>query len=340
VVAVKRVVVEDFGGPDVLKVVDDEDPRPGPNEVSVRVLAAGVSFTDMLIRAGSYLGLPKPPFTPGYELVGVVEEVGADCETLRPGDRVAALTVYGAYAERVCVAEDNAVHVPADLDPAETVSLVLTYVTAQQLLHRAAKVKRGESVLIHGAAGRVGTAVLELGLPAGLHVYGTASRTGCQLVERLGGVPIDYTREDFLARVREMTGDGVDVVLDGLGGGVSLRSYRALCSGGRLVIYGHHATLADGRKSRRGWAAWYAATAYVGLAGLLSPRRSVLGYRIAKLRDRHPDWFRDDLRHLAELLRKGKVHPVIAERLPLTKARRAHELLQRSSLSGKLVLVP
>jgi hypothetical protein len=153
----KRVVVDHFGGPEVLRVVEEEDPRPGPGEVRVRVLAAGVSYTDAMLRAGSYLGVPNPPFTPGYELVGVVEELGPGSTRLRVGDRVGALTVWGADAERVCVPETGAVEVPEDLDPAEVVSLVFIYMTAYQLLHRTAKVKSGEAVLVHGAAGRVGT---------------------------------------------------------------------------------------------------------------------------------------------------------------------------------------
>ena len=336
----RRIVVNEFGGPEVLEVVEEDDPRPGVGEVCVRVLASGVSFTDQLLRAGTYLGGPKPPFTPGYELVGVVEEVGPGCSDLRPTDRVAALTVWGSYAERTCIPETQAVKVPADLDPAEVVSLVFPYMTAYQLLHRSAKVKRGEAVLVHGAAGRVGTAVLELGALAGLRLYGTASATDRALVERLGAVAIDYRNEDFLVRVRELTGEGVDVALDGIGGALSLRSFRALRPGGRLVVFGHYSTLAHGRRSRRGWITWYASTATVGLWGLLSPRRRVLAYRIAKLRDRHPDWFREDFLALLELRREGKLHPVIAERLPLTEARRAHELLERSAAKGKLVLVP
>jgi len=355
----KRVVVDHFGGPEVLRVVEDDAPRPGPGEVRVRVLAAGVSFTDAQLRAGAYLGVPKPPFTPGYDLVGIVEQLGPDCTRLREGDRIAALTVWGADAERVCVLEENAVEVPADLDPAEVVSLVLTYMTAYQLLHRTAKVKRGETVLVHGAAGRVGTAVLELGAVVGLRMYGTCSARDVAAVERLGGVAIDYQHEDFLARVRELPGKGVDVVLDGLGGKISLRSFRALRPGGRLVVYGHSATLVHGHKSRRGWIEWYAATATVALWGLLSPRRRVSGYRIQKLREGHqviprgsrrplpvgggprdPAWFREDFRALLELLRRGEIHPVVAERLPLANARRAHELLESSAAKGKLVLVP
>ncbi|HEU4541607.1 MAG TPA: medium chain dehydrogenase/reductase family protein [Jiangellaceae bacterium] len=356
----KRVIVDRFGGPEVLRVVEDDDPLPGPGEARVRVLAAGVSFTDAQLRAGTYLGVPKPPFTPGYELVGGVEELGPGCSRLREGDRVAALTAYGAYAERVCVPEAEVVEVPEDLDPAEVVGLVLTYMTAYQLLHRMAKVKSGETVLVHGAAGRVGTAVLELGAVAGLRLYGTASARDRAAVERLGAVAIDYQSEDFLARVRELTGDGVDVVLDGLGGAVSLRSFRALRPGGRLVVFGHYSTLAGGRKSWRGWVEWYATTAGVALWSLLSPRRQVFAYRIQRLRDsrqllpvagrrparlvgggpRHPEWFREDFRVLLELLRRGEIHPVVAERLPLTDARRAHELLEQSASVGKLVLLP
>lgn len=345
----ERVVVDRFGGPEVLRVVEEADPRPGPGEVRVRVLASGVSFTDALIRAGTYLGGPKPPFTPGYELVGVVEELGPGCSSLREGDRVGALTVWGANAERVCVPEKYAVEVPEDLDPAEVVSLVFPYMTAYQMLHRAARVQPGETVLVHGAAGRVGTAVLELGMLAGLRLYGTASARDLAAVERLGAVAIDYRNEDFLARVRDLTGGkGVDVVIDGIGGAVALRSFRALRRGnpvrgdpgGRLITMGNYATLAQGRKSWRGWLEWYPATAAVALWGLLSPFRRVLGFRVQKLRIDHQDWFREDFGVLLELLRRGEIHPVVAERLPLSDVRRAHELLEQSAAKGKLVLVP
>jgi NADPH:quinone reductase-like Zn-dependent oxidoreductase len=231
--------------------------------------------------------------------------------------------------------------------------------TAYQLLHRTAEVKHGETVLVHGAAGRVGTAVLELGAVAGLRMYGTCSARDRAAVERLGAVAIDYRNEDFLARVRELPGKGVDVVLDGLGGALSLRSFRALRPGGRLVVYGHSSTISNGHRSWRGWIEWYGATATVALWGLLSPRRRVSAYRIQKLREGHqvipmgsrrplpvgggprdPEWFREDFHALLELLRRGEIHPVVAERLPLSEARRAHEMLESSAAKGKLVLVP
>jgi NADPH:quinone reductase-like Zn-dependent oxidoreductase len=344
----KRVVVGRFGGPEVIEVVDEDVPRPGPGEVRVRVLAAGVSFTDALIRAGTYLGGPKPPFTPGYELVGVVEELGPGCSRLRVGERIGALTVWGADAEAVCVPERYAVEVPEDLDPAAVVSLIFPYMTAYQMLHRTARVARGETVLVHGAAGRVGTACLELGAIAGLRLIGTASARDRGAVERLGATAIDYRNEDFLARVRELTDDGVDVVIDGIGGIVSLRSFRALRRGdpfvgdpgGRLIVMGNYNTMTQGRRSWRGWLEWYPATAAVWLWGLLSPRRRVSAYRVQKLRIDHQDWFREDLLTLLGLLRAGRIHPVVAERLPFADARRAHELLEDTAATGKLVLVP
>src|SRR5919197_6443059 len=285
-------------------IVAEEDRRPGPGEVLVRVLAAGVSYTDAMLRVGSYLGVPKPPFTPGYELVGVVEELGPGCSRLRVGDRIGALTVFGADAERVCVPESGAVAVPEDLDPGEVLSLLFPYMTAYQVLHRTAKAKSGETVLVHGAAGRVGVAALELGALAGLRLYRTASAGDRANVEALGAVAIDYRNEDFLGRVREEAG-GVDVVLDSLGGPISLRSFRALRPGGRLVVFGRYDTLKDGHKDWPAVIKWYASVATVFVWGKLSPRRRVLKYQVQKFRDtaqqragavggvpRYPEWFR------------------------------------------------
>ena len=350
----KRVVVDHYGGPEVLNVVEGDDPRPARSEVRVRVLAAGVSFTDSQLRAGTYIpGGPKPPFTPGYELVGVVEELGPGCLRLKVGDRIGALTVWGADAEQVCLPEAGAVRVPEDLDPAEVLSLVFTYMTAYQVLHRTAKVKRGERLLVHGAAGRVGVAMLELAAVAGLEVFGTASARDREQVERLGAVAIDYRNEDFLARVRELTGDGVDVVSDSLGGPISLRSFRALRPGGRLVVFGRYDTLKDGHRDWKAVLEWYASVIAVFAWGKLSPRRRVMKYQVQKFRDsseqrdgavggepRYAEWFQEDFAVLLDLLRRGEIHPSVAERLPLADARHAHELLESAASKGKLVLVP
>jgi len=243
--------------------------------------------------------------------------------------------------------------VPEDLDPAQVLSLVFTYMTAYQVLHRTAQVKEGESLLVHGAAGRVGTAMLELGRAAGLRMFGTASSRDREKVERLGAVPTDYQHEDFVARVRELTGDGVDVVSDSLGGPISFRSFRTLRRGGRLVVFGRYDTLKNGHKDWPAVVKWYGSVVTVFLLGALSPRRKVMTYQIQKFRDaaqqrdgavggepRYPAWFEEDFQTLVELLRRGEIQPVVAERLPLTEARHAHEMLESSAAKGKLVLVP
>jgi NADPH:quinone reductase-like Zn-dependent oxidoreductase len=250
------------------------------------------------------------------------------------------------------VPESGAVDVPEDLDPGEVLSLLFPYMTAYQVLHRTAKAKRGETVLVHGAAGRVGVAALELAAVAGVQVYGTASARDRAKVEALGAVPIDYQNEDFVARVREEAG-GVDVVVDSLGGPISLRSFRVLRPGGRLVVFGRYSTLKDGHKDWPAVIKWYAAIAAVWLWDKLSPRRRVFAYHVQKYRDKamrrggavggepmNADEFREDFGALLELLRQGKLHPVVAERLPLSEARHAHELLDESAAKGKLVLVP
>jgi NADPH:quinone reductase-like Zn-dependent oxidoreductase len=231
------------------------------------------------------------------------------------------------------------------------VSILFPYMTDYQVLHRTAQVKRGESVLVHGAAGRVGVAALELGAVAGVQLYGTCSARDCAAVERLGAVAIDYRNEDFLARVRELPGKGVDVVLDSLGGPISLRSFRALRPGGRLVVFGRYATLSHGHKNWPAVIQWYAAIATVWLWDKVSRRRKVFAYHVQKFRDAprrpgavggepvDPEWFREDFAVLVVLLRANKIHPVVAECLPLTEARHAHELLESSASKWKLVLV-
>ena len=187
-----RVIVTHYGGPDALRVVEEECPEPKNGEVRVRVLAAGVSLPDVMMREGIHPETPSLPFTPGWDLVGVVERLGDGVSGIEPGQIVAALPISGAYAEFVCLPQRELVPVPSGLDAAEAVSLVLNYVTAYQMLHRSVKVRPGQRVLIHGAAGGVGTALLQLGRLAGLEMYGTCSPRGAAAVSALGAIPIDY----------------------------------------------------------------------------------------------------------------------------------------------------
>ncbi len=192
----KRVVITEFGGPEVLGVVEEKAlPEPQPEQVRVRVLATSAAFTDTMIRKGIYPDAKeKPPFSPGYDMVGVVDKLGAGVAKLKVGQSVADLTVVGAYSEYICLLESRLVHVPDGLDAAEAVSLILSYVTAYQMLHRSAEVQRGQRILVHGAGGAVGTALLQLGKLLDLEMYGTASKPKHELVASLGATHLSTIR--------------------------------------------------------------------------------------------------------------------------------------------------
>jgi NADPH2:quinone reductase len=256
------------------------------------------------------------------------------------------MPISGAYAEFVCLPARELIPVPAGLDAAEAVSLVLNYITAYQMMHRSARVQPGQRVLVHGAAGGVGTALLQLGRLAGLEMYGTCSSRGAPVVSELGAVPIDYQQQDFVEEVHRLTGDGVDAVFDPLGGAHLWRSRAALRRGGRVVGYGLISAirgdgLTSGRPGRRQRFRGTAAFAtYIAAGWLLPGRRRVVPYSIQTLKRLKPAWFRQDLLTLLDLLRQQKIKPLVAQRFPLAQARRAHELLGRGGVTGKFVLVP
>src|SRR5512133_2030856 len=231
----KRVVVTRYGGPEVITAIEEDIPTPRAGEMRVKVLAAGVSLPDVLAREGVHPETPRVPYTPGWDLVGIVDQIGEGVSGFELGQTVAAMPISGCYAQYVCLPQRKFIPVPAGLNPAEAVSLVLNYVTAYQMMQRSAKVKPGQRVLIHGAAGGVGTALLQLGRLAGLEMYGTCSLRNASAVAELGGIPIDYEHQDFVAEVHQRTAGGVDVVFDSIGGSHIWRSRKALHSGGIVV---------------------------------------------------------------------------------------------------------
>ncbi len=340
-----RIIVTHYGGPDALQVVEEECPEPKDGEVRVRVLAAGVSLPDVMAREGVHPETPSVPFTPGWDLVGVVDRLGAGISGIEPGQMVAAMPIHGAYAEFVCLPQRELIPVPSGLDAAEAVSLVLNYITAYQMLHRSAKVRPGQRVLIHGAAGGVGTALLQLGRLAGLEMYGTCSSRGAPAVSELGGIPIDYKQQDFVQEIHRLTTDGVDVVFDPIGGNHMWHSRKALRPGGRVVAYGNTTSLRGeglasghpGRRNRLHGIPIFAV--YIAGGWLLPGRKRVVPYSIQTLKRLRPALFRQDLIVLLDLLQQNKIKPIIAQRFPLAEARQAQELLGKGGVTGKIVLV-
>jgi NADPH:quinone reductase-like Zn-dependent oxidoreductase len=326
-------------------LVEENCPDPGLGEVRVKVLAAGVSLPDVMARQGIHPETPKVPFTPGWDLVGVVDEAGEGLSEFAPGQMVAAMPIHGAYTEFICLPQQELVSVPEGVDAGEAVSVILNYITAYQMMHHSANVKSGQRVLIHGASGGVGTALLQLGRLAGLDMYGTCSMQSAPAVFELGAMPIDYRGEDFVKEIYRLTTDGVDAVFDPIGGAHLWQSRNALRRGGKVIGYGLITSLRGeglastrpGRRQRYRGTGMFAM--YIAGGWLLPGRKRVIPYSIQTFKRLNPTRFREDLIMLLDLLQQKKIKPIVAHRFSLGEARQAHEMLEKGGVVGKIVLV-
>ncbi len=329
-----EVVMPREGAPEVLVVARQRtsvDPKAG--EAVVRVEAAGVSFAEVQMLKGRYFNQPKFPFVPGYDLVGIVERVGEGVDGGLIGRRVAALTETGAWADSVTLDASGLVPVPDGLDPAEAVAVVTNGVTAWQMIHRAAKVRPGQTVLVHGASGGVGTLLVQLARLAGAEVIGTASASKHPGVRALGAVPVDYGGEDVPERVREISPDGVDAVFDHVGGRGLADSWRMLRRGGTLISYGSASTLGGTGHRLRPYLPTFGR---ILLWSALPNGKHATFYYVK----RWPKLFREDLSRVLSLLAEGEIEARVESRLPLEGAAEALGLLASGKASGKVVLVP
>ncbi len=324
----KSVVVTRRGGPDTLRIVERELSPPSGGQVRVRVLAVPVCAPDVTARYGRSPLVPYPPFTPGYAVVGDVEAVGKDVIHTAIGDRVAALIGYGGYAENILLAENQLIPVPYGLNPAEVAPLILNYIVAYQVMHRWAHVARGQKVLIIGASGGIGTALLQLGRLAGLVMYGVASKNKHAVVIEHGALPIDYRVENFVDVVRRREPDGLDAVFDGMAGDSFRRGISVLRRGGILVGYGNP-------QSYRGMVE---VLGRVALNRLFPTGRSITYYSTGSSRlDRRP--FLQDWAALFRLLAEEKIKPLLAAQYPILEAAKANRLLEDGQVVGNVVLL-
>jgi NADPH:quinone reductase-like Zn-dependent oxidoreductase len=333
----ERIFISHKGDPSVLKLISDGVNPPGPSEVLIRVRAAGVSFADVMVREGIYPGV-KLPVTPGYDVVGEVESVGDEVRNFRKGDRVAAMTVVGGYSRYISVPSKHAVPVPSELESGAAVCMVLNYLTAFQMITRCCHLVADDTILVHGAAGGVGTALLQLASVKGLKAYGTASSGKLHMVEQLGGVPIDYAIEDFVARIDRDTPDGVAAAFDFVAGSHAKRSYQALRSTGTLVCYGAFGVTTNGRVQPLKALMTLLRDPSFKPIGLLGDNKGCVGYNTRMWRDSRPEIYAADLGTLFALLKEGRIAPVIGARFPLQNAAEAHTLLNRRGVTGKIVL--
>jgi NADPH:quinone reductase-like Zn-dependent oxidoreductase len=332
-----------FGGPEVLQMEEQSTiPEPGAGEVRIKVLAAGTGFTDTMIRRGRYPDFKGPlPFTPGYELVGIVEKLGAGVTAPREGELVADLCVVGGYAQYAIRPARFLVPVPDGVDPAEAVCIPLAYLTAFQMLTRCRRLPPSAMILVIGASGTVGTALLDLARHLGLRAIGTSSASNLPVIERFGAAAIDYRAGDFVASVRRLTsgGAGVDIVFDAIGGAHFSRSFACLAPRGLLVGYGSQ-TMAVGRESLiAAGLGLVRLKLWNALSFLFGDRRAVF-YSITARRTTHPEEFRADMAALFGMLRAGAIQPAVIERLPLAAASEVHVRIDKGGLGGKIVLLP
>jgi len=302
------------------------------------MLASGLEYTDVVIRRRLYPQRMRrrPPFVLGYDVVGEIDQLGDGVSGFQLGDRVADMTVLGSNAAYRTLRADRLTRVPAGVDAAEAAALILSWTTAYQLLHRVARVQPGQRVLVQGAAGAVGQALLVLARQAGLELWGTARSEHAALIREVGATPIDYQREDFT----HVLPGGFDVVFDGVGEDGYRRSFAALKRGGLLCAYGYTAGVQAQR--RLFTILMWLARVYLWrrLLSWLPGGKRVRVYSINVMRARHPAWFQEDLGRLFGLLATGAIRPRVAERVSFDEVAEAHRRLEAGGLDGKLVLCP
>lgn len=334
----QHIVINAYGGPEQMQLVtEDALPEPGPGQIRVKVMAAGTGFTDTIIRQGQYVDIKdKPPLTLGYDWFGTVDKLGAGVSGLREGQLVGDMPGIGGYTQYLCVDAKKVVPAPDGVDPAEAVCMLLSYTTAYQMLTRIRPIPAGSKCLVHAAGGAVGSALLELGKVMGLEMYGTASKGKKALVESFGAKHIDYRNEDFVERTLAYSGGGVDVVFDTLGGKSWARSYRCLKKGGILIGFGAM-QITTGEESAMS-VMWGFAKLLL-LWKLLPDGKQSTFYNIFNRRKKFPEEFKEDAMTLFQWLKEGKLHPAVAERVPLAKAAEVHRRIDNAEVVGKIVLI-
>lgn len=338
------VCITRSGGPEVLAIQEREFPDPGPGEIRVRTHAVGVNFADVFCRYGLYEAAPEPPFVCGFEVGGVIEEVGPDVTDRAVGDRVMMLTRFDGYAEYVVGKSWWSLPLPDDWSFTEGAAFPTVYATAWYALFDRAHLEDGMKVLVHAAAGGVGTAALQLSQLHDVEVFATASTPEkLALAAREGARHgINYTSEDFEPIVLDLTdGRGVDVVLDSVGGDVFKKSYRCLAPGGHLVSFGAAVfTPTSAKISPLGWARMgieFLRRPKVDPMEMVGANKSVHGFNLAYMFENRALFERGSA-FLGARAREGKLRPIVGLTLPFEQAAEAQERLRKRGTTGKVVL--
>jgi len=341
----RAMLVRRYGSPEVFEWGQVPDPQPKPGEVLIRVKAIGVNFAEVLQRMGLYPKTPKPPFVPGLEISGVVEKFSSggkpgESEAFRPGDAVVALTGFNAYAEWVSVPARNVYRLPPGMPFEDAAAIPVNYVTAYHSLFTMGNMQAGDRILIHGAAGGVGIAAIQLARTRGLVIFGSAGPTKQDYLRKIGvNHPIDYEKTDFVEAVRKFAPEGIELVMDAIGGKSFSRSYQCLGPTGRLVVFGFSA--AAGPSGERNWARAIGAvmqTPRFSPLKLLADSIAVIGVNLTKLAARG-QLVRNELNELFRLYAANQIKPVIGKTFPLAEAAAAHRYIHERKNIGKILLL-
>ena len=332
------VSITKAGSPSVLKIIQMSEPVPKSDEVCIEVHYAGINFADTLMRLGLYQPRPEYPFTPGYELSGVIHSLGEDVSGFEVGQRVVAAMPTGAQSSHVTVKTSRVIPVPDEMGLDAAAAMPVTYLTAHHMLHYLGHLKKGETVLIHGGAGGVGTAALQICQWAGIeNVWATASGSKSGIIKSFGGIPIDRHSQDFAEIIKQATdGRGVDHILDPIGGDNLRRSLSVLAEGGKLYTYGMSAAAPTSKRSLiRSFLAWRKTPKFDPLR-LMTRNRGVFGVHMGTWKDEGA--MSEQLHRIMEGIKLGKLSPVIDSIFDAEQVAEAHQHLHDAKNIGKVLL--
>ncbi|MCL4522765.1 MAG: zinc-binding dehydrogenase [Acidobacteria bacterium] len=339
----RAVVARQYGPPEVFELQNLPDPQLKPGQVLIRVKAAGINFADILSRMGLYGGVPKPPFVPGLEISGVIEDVAdnlpAQAAGLRKGMRVAALTKFKGYAELVAVPASQVFPIPDRVSFEDAAAIPVNYLTAYHSMFQMGNLQAGDRILIHAAAGGVGVAAIQLAKARKLVIFGTAGSAKQDYLRSIGvHYPIDYTKEDFVEVVRRAAPDGIELAFDAVGGDYFKRSQRCLGPGGRLVVYGFSAAVgADGKRSLWRIAKALLQTRLYHPLPMIDQNLAVIGVHLGRMQGREA-LMKKEMDEILRMYEAGEVKPVIGKSFPLAQAADAHRFIHARQNIGKVLL--
>ncbi|HEY1695227.1 MAG TPA: medium chain dehydrogenase/reductase family protein [Polyangiaceae bacterium] len=336
----RRVWITKAGPPEVLQVREEPDPAAGAGEVRIKVRAAGINFADLMARVGLYPDAPKIPCVVGYEVAGVVDQVGPGVTGLAEGDRVFGMPRFGGYTDTLSISAEQVFRIPEKMTFEQGAALPVVYLTAYNMMLFTGTVRPGSSILVHSAAGGVGLAAIQIAKTRGCTIFGTAS-PGKHDFLRSQGVhhPID-SRGDYAAAVRAVVGDkGVDLILDPVGGKSWTTGFELLAPCGRLVAFGLSAAASGKKRSLLHAASQVMGVKKISPMKLMDENKTVSGTNMGHLFGRL-DLLRPQFAALLEMYEAGQIAPHVDRTFPFDEAPAAHHFIHDRKAVGKVLLTP